>query len=277
MCIRDSSCSGEEFEVTHGSMLGLNKDYYIALGLKYKGFYEFPFKKFYWAMSGSYTFEPLPLQSGQNKKEVNDRDSLFLGEPEKVLIEVKGSEVAEEQGETEPPAEPKAEENKDESPETPAVPEATEEPKAEPKNFTELDRLSYVVMAIENDTHVVPQGAFKLIPKHELRRSLAFKGLNREDLGKLKKYYHFRNVQSGDKKELLETTQSVFRENIFDPIADDEPKGAWSLQVNSSETLGIVKSLLWPGYVAYSVSGTKLFGGAYFGDGLKNKDLAFML
>lgn len=101
--------------------------------------------------------------------------------------------------------------------------------------------------------------------------------MDKRDLKKLEKYYHFRNVQGQDKKELLETTKSVFREDIFDPIVNDKPKGGWSVQLDTSGTIGIVKSLVWPGYVAYNISGTNKFGSAYFGDGLKNKDLTFML
>jgi len=49
--------------------------------------------------------------------------------------------------------------------------------KIPPKNFTELDRLAYVVRAVENDCSVAPVGAFKLTPTHELRYNDSFKGL----------------------------------------------------------------------------------------------------
>lgn len=38
--------------------------------------------------------------------------------------------------------------------------------KVPPKNFTELDRLAYVVRVIENDCAVTPVGAFRLTPTH---------------------------------------------------------------------------------------------------------------
>jgi hypothetical protein len=46
----------------------------------------------------------------------------------------------------------------------------------------ELDRLAYIVMAIENDAHVCPVGAFKLTPQHELRRDEGFKGIKFNEL-----------------------------------------------------------------------------------------------
>lgn len=38
-----------------------------------------------------------------------------------------------------------------------------------PKNFTELDRLAYVVRSIDNDCTLTPVGALKLTPTHEIR------------------------------------------------------------------------------------------------------------
>jgi radial spoke head protein 9 len=221
-------------------------------------------------------------------KDANDRDTLFFGEPEKILVEVKAEE-GEGMGEGESPApEPVVEEKKEgevvegEEGQQAEAPENLEDtieivPVVIPKNFTELDRLAYVVAAIENDTHVVPQGAFKLLPKHEIRRNVAFKGLMKEEQRDLNKYLHFRNVQSMEKKTLIESNESVFRDDILDLITEDKAKGSWCVQLDSSKEVATVRSLLWPGYVAYNELGTGKFGGAYFGDGLKNKDLTFML
>jgi radial spoke head protein 9 len=158
--------------------VGIVRDYYIAIGLQYKGRYEFPLKKFYWTTGASYKFEPLPAPNEQHKVEVDARDALFFGEPEKVLIEVKAEEQppGESPPAEAPPADPdKEKEQKEEKKEDLDV-SAEVKPKAIPKNFVELDRLAYVVAAIENDSHVVPEGAFKLIPTHEIRRNEHFAG-----------------------------------------------------------------------------------------------------
>jgi len=52
-----------------------------------------------------------------------------------------------------------------------------DEIKIPPKNFTELDRLSFTIRAIENDCQCIPLGSIKLTPLHEVRRNEAFKGL----------------------------------------------------------------------------------------------------
>lgn len=234
----------------------------------------------------------MPQPNDQHKKDADERETLFFGEPEKILIEVKPPENADPAAGGQPPADADPAANPEDQK------QATEEkkenlddtvevkPQIVPKNFTELDRLAFVVAAIENDTHVVPEGAFKYIPSHEIRRNESYKGtlfailligLEKKDLPRLDKYYHFRNVQLQEKKIMLETSESVFRSDIFDPILSDHPKGAWSVQADSAGVVGTVRSLLWPGYVAFSIVGTDCFGGVYMGDGIKNKDLPFML
>jgi len=45
-------------------------------------------------------------------------------------------------------------------------------------NFTELDKLAYVVRGIENDCAVCPIGSYKLTPSHELQLNNNFYGLS---------------------------------------------------------------------------------------------------
>ena len=50
----------------------------------------------------------------------------------------------------------------------------------------------------------------------------------------------------------------------------------WNIGFNSSRTYSLVRNLYWEGYYFYAGVGAAPFGGAYFGLGLKNPDLAFM-
>jgi radial spoke head protein 9 len=98
----------------------------------------------------------------------------FTGEYEKVLIEA----VKYEEDLEEPPA---AEEEKDSL-------ASTKEEKIPPKDFTELDRLAYIVRAIDHETAVVPRGAFKLTPEHELTRNYNSRGVTRNTATKLENF-----------------------------------------------------------------------------------------
>ncbi len=66
----------------------------------------------------------------------------------------------------------------------------------------------------------------------------------------------------------------MFKFDFFDKIQNTL---FWSLQVNTMETIGTARSLLWPGYVGYNFFNRKIFGGIYFGNGLKQVDLPFYI
>jgi len=72
-----------------------------------------------------------------------------------------------------------------------------------PKNFTERDRLATVVPHIEEDCQVVPFGALKLLPTHELIKNPAFRGLKIDEGGNLEHYLHFRKPHSKEKKPII--------------------------------------------------------------------------
>ena len=60
------------------------------------------------------------------------------------------------------------------------------------KEFKELDRLSYVVRAIEIDCASLPVGSLKLQTSHELHYDPNFKGLTIDDALNINNWMHFR-------------------------------------------------------------------------------------
>jgi radial spoke head protein 9 len=116
-----------------------------------------------------------------------------------------------------------------------------EEIKVPPKNFTELDRLAFIVRALETECQIVPIGAYKLTPTHELRPNNAFVGLSRKEGLALEGYQHFRNPVSEEKKEYISRGDVLFKFDFFDSLLNDLPKGCWSIQHDASKT--VVKTL----------------------------------
>lgn len=74
--------------------------------------------------------------------------------------------------------------------------------KIEPKNYLEEDRLAYTVQAIENDCQLVPVGAFRMIPAHEVRYNDQFQGLSPKNFS-LNSFVHFRYPESASAKEKI--------------------------------------------------------------------------
>ena len=246
-----------------GKIKGSTRDYYIAQALNYKQQYEFPYKLFFWCTSQNWKFVELSAINPNDQELVELHNIPFTGEPEKVIKEA--------------PAAENEEENKEEEQADKDSLASTEEDKIPPKSFVELDRLAYVVRAIDHDCTLVPEGAFRITPAHELTRNKAFEGLSRKEIRNIKHYLHFRNVQSTEKRDQLDTDDALFTYDFLDPIEKDVPSGAWSLQVDPSGNLATLKNFLWPGFFAFHLAGTQRFGGLYIGEGVKNSDLPFML
>ena len=73
----------DEFEelLFWGKIIGMNKDYYIAMGIKYSDKYEFPEKSFYWALSSDFVFKKFDALNDYNKDHYDGIKTLILGDP----------------------------------------------------------------------------------------------------------------------------------------------------------------------------------------------------
>lgn len=257
-----------------GRINGLKSDYFIASSIFYEGKYEFPEKKFFWASSNDFKFEELPETLEQHNEFINKYNDFFTGDSAKILenLETPAGEGEGDQQQEENEEGEGDDKNKDIDTES-----EDDEVKVPPKNLTELDRLAFVVKAIENDCQVVPVGSIKLTPLHEVRKNEAFKGLCCKTAFSEESYLHFRAAQTKEKKDLNQKDDAIFRSDFLESIADDDIQGSWSVQPDTTKSQVIIKSLLWPGYLAYHKLKSKIFGGVYIGDGTKNVDLPFML
>ena len=131
--------------------------------------------------------------------------------------------------------------------------------------------------SIDNDTSVVPRGAFVIDQADNVSKNVYFEGLTAKEAGNLSFFNHFRPAQEIPKKTLLERNLMNDTLDFLDRLDEDIPKGCWSLQFGPTGDIATLRSLVWPGYVAYHVPGTTQFGGMYVGNGEKNIDIGFML
>jgi len=145
------------------------------------------------------------------------------------------------------------------------------------KVLTEVDYLAQVVQEIDFDTAVVPKGAYSVSEEHQVVPSIDFKGLSDMEAASLSSYLHFRPPISIAKLRALARDDVQFYSNFLDPLEEDLPIGCWAIRKEPSTTLVSVRSLNWPGYVAFHVPGTSKFGCCYFGYAQKNRDLPFLL
>ena len=248
----DIKCDEMQF---WGIIYGAEKDYYIAKALYYKGYPQFPKKKYFFCSSSNFIFSELPSLNAHQIPNFHKFNTYFIGNPDIILekYETGNSPNFEEENEGD-----------------------SFKPKIRKKNMTETDRLSFVVRAIDRDCCVVPVGGFKMMPINELRRNDLFEGLNSEDLDKKEKYVHFRPVENQEKKDKIAMGKAVLDFEFLDSIADDPIKDSWSIHVDSTKTTSSLRSMVWPGYFAYCKANSDQFGGVYIGYGIKNVDIPFM-
>ncbi|KAI8622293.1 hypothetical protein BC830DRAFT_1090138 [Chytriomyces sp. MP71] len=154
--------------------------------------------------------------------------------------------------------------------------EGEEKPKGQSVN--EEKRLSGITQLINYDVQVVPRGAYYRDGSLTLQLNPMFKGLQQAELGELTSYCHFREGFNINKKTVLERA-SNFDEtiDIFDAISTDNPRGVWTIQSERGGSVSLIRSLLWPGYVFYHTPSPAKWGGIYYGWGLKNHNIGFML
>lgn len=128
-------------------MIGLKNDYFIAVSLYYECFYEFPQKKFFWTLSGDYNFLELPDLNEAHAEFINRDKSFFTGEPNRKLLQPAEGEEGEQEEEPAPEEDEEGQEGKE--PDSDGT--EPEEIKVPVRDLVEIDRVSYIVHAIEND------------------------------------------------------------------------------------------------------------------------------
>jgi radial spoke head protein 9 len=91
----------------------------------------------------------MPDLNEQHKDAVDRDDNLFMGDPRKVLVNVENKEGDEEEGEG--AAEEEEGEEGEEKKDNQSDKTEEEEIQVPPKNLREVDRLAYIVRAIEDN------------------------------------------------------------------------------------------------------------------------------
>lgn len=240
-----------------GKIFGQTSDYYIAYALGDSDF-EFPSKVFYFA-GENFEFKALARLTEEMAERIISLgiEKPFTGDAGKLIEEQPAD------GEEPPPAEDEGAEAQ----------EAVEKP----EKLTEAHRLAQIVQEIDFDTAVVPKGAYALNESHMVVPSNDFKGLGLTEATSLSKYMHYRPPTSVAALRALARNDVQFYANFLDPVDGDLPKGCWALRQDPSLALVTLRSLSWPGYVAFHVPATTRFGGLYFGYAQRNRDLPFMV
>ena len=236
-----------------GKIRGTIRDYYVVF---YYGRSRpetanaVPPKHHFWCSSTNFTFSNLPEPSAEASEKLGGLTTLFSGEFDSVLVE---------------------------SNEAPKVIDAAAGIILPPKHLTEMDRLSVVVKQIDQSCSCVPKGSFKCTPSHTVCANEGFRGLAVDASCNLENWQHLRVIKLEQNKNLAARNEACYNDEFLDALSHDKPLKCWSILKDTTGSVAILRSQLWPGYYAYHRSNTAIFGGVYMGEGIQNVSLPFML
>jgi len=227
-----------------GKIFGSTQDYLIVHNIN--PFDEFPDKKFYFCTTSDYTLRALPQISEAYKTQAEKITSSFLGDPSFFAYN--------------------GEEPEPEDPEAPPV-----------ERFREVHRLTNTVFKIDHDCALLPRGALCVDTGKKVIINGNFQGLSFQTSSQLRAYLHYRRPESLQGIALLKRPGIVKADDFMDCVDKDLPVEMWAISHDSAGTVAHVRNLYWEGYAFYSVLKSTEFGGAYFGTGVPNYDIAFMM
>lgn len=134
-----------------------------------------------------------------------------------------------------------------------------------------------MVYSIDDDCAVVPSNAVLLTASKEILPNYEYRGLDVGAASLLESYRHYRDSKSQLTRERVQNTLYHFKGEFLDTVGQNHVTGAWNVNVDESQRFANVRSALWPGYQFYaSLDNCTHFGG-YFGNGIKQEDLAFII
>jgi hypothetical protein len=241
-----------------GKITGVEKDYLIVKSTTCTDTIE---KEFYVSNDDGVTFAKLPEPDDFVREKSALIHQLFKGNLAQVYkdpskVKPAGDDGEEEEEEEEEPEEEEGEEG------------AVAKPKE--RKLTELERLAWSVSSIENDCCIVPRGAYVLTPAGDItaRPAAAWSDVEAANLGC---YLLFRQPQ------LASTMQRIRKAGVCNNLdfLDQVEETTNSIRTEQGGQSVSIRSLLWPG-AEFALSDST-FGSCYFGTGIMNHDLAFMV
>ncbi|PFH33167.1 putative Radial spoke head protein 9 [Besnoitia besnoiti] len=224
-----------------GKLCGQEADYYLCYIIVDEG-KVYPIKKFYYS-TASFDFRELPKVSEDQAKQLDSAGKIIItGVPSRVL-DISNQEEASKSRDA----------------------------------LRESHALSHLISRIDYSTAAVPRGAFRLKLGNKIASAPEFNGLSFLEAQSLSSWVHFRPADNLETLRALASKDYQFHADFLETLENDIPKGSWTFRYDPSSCIVTLRSILWPGYIAYCVLNTKFFGSVYIGNGEQNVDLPFLL
>lgn len=228
-----------------GKIFGATQDYLIVAAISSND--DFPTKKYYFCTTSDYTLRAMPQLSAEYEAQAETIFAPFTGDPSFMAY-----------GGVEP-------EEVDPDSDAPPV-----------ERFREMHRLAFTVKQIDHDCALVPKGAVVVDVTKRVIFNPYFSGLSYHTSSELRAFSHMRYPENPQGIAAM-NKPGIIKAEFLDCITKDTPLEIWCVSHNESGTVAYVRNLYWEGYSFYNVINSAEYGGCYFGSGIPNLDIAFML
>lgn len=263
-----------------GIIKGLSKDYHVAFGVREDALDRI----FYYSLDGiNWVLLPDPLSQDNASTLTLDARTRFVGDPMLFkpvgdMQEGPGSVITIGAGDMNRVS-GIAKKDVTQIPEAKSY-ESQEIFEPSSRDLKEEDRLAVVVKLITEEAFTLPRRAMFKVPNKigSVVFNKFFRGLNDSEASRLQNFVHYREPRNKWNINLLESSAANYSTDFLDTVYEDIPKNrSFCLTHSYDGMLVLSKSLLWHGSVSFHVLNTERYGNIYFGHGLKNYDLPFMM
>lgn len=227
-----------------GKVFGNTQDYLIVSSTDTTA--DFPDKKFFYCNPSDYLLRAVPPLSAEYEATAKTLSMRFTGDPS--FFAFTGTE-----------------EEEAEDPDAPPV-----------ERFREIHRLAFAIKSIEHDCALSPRGAVVVDASKRVVKNAYFSGLSYQSACEARSYFHMRRPENPQAVAMMKKPGIIKSGDFLDQVAKDTPTQMWNFALSGSGETAHVRNLYWDGYSFYSVVDTAEYGGAYFGIGLPQTDIAFM-
>lgn len=230
--------------------MGTKKNYNIIISINYEQKKYFPILSFYWS-DNLLDFSPLPILNEEDKKILSNKNEYLTGEHDKFVHIFEDNEEFFDFNDF----------------------EKIKEKGNKRGNLKEIHLVSYLVNKITEESAVFPKKSFFLNfnDNLDLERNFRF---TKEDSSKYENYLKFKNPTE-EKINYYMALRERKNVDLYEDISKNQNE--FNIISNFLGNKRWVKSLLWPGFINYSRTNSNYFGFVYFGYGLRNNDLEFIL
>lgn len=127
-----------------------------------------------------------------------------------------------------------------------------------------------------NESAIIPRGALYRQVSRCVTYNPCFRGLNHLEATQLINFQLFRYPLNHRNYNVTKRENYNYQTDFLDTIDDLIPANSFKLSTSDRDVC-IVRSLKFPGMIFYHKLNTCYQGFFYFGNGLENKDLFFMM